>query len=69
MTMKAPAYLKSRIVSLQALERAEVETFMARAMDIAGVKEVSVYEADRVAYLKVDKSFDETQLQVLLTPG
>ena len=67
MTMKAPAYLKSRIVSLQALEQAEVETFMGRAMEIAGVKEVSVYEADRVAYLKVDKSFDDADLQALLT--
>ena len=40
---------------------------MGRAMNIAGVKEVSVYEADRVAYLKVDKSFDDAELQALLS--
>jgi len=67
LTMKAPVYLKSRIVSLQALEPAEIESFMERAMNISGVKEVSVYEADRVAYLKVDKSFDEAGLQTLVT--
>jgi MFS family permease len=67
LTMKAPAYLKSRIVSLQALEQGEIESFMERAMSISGVKEVSVYEADRVAYLKVDKSFDEASLQTLVS--
>ena len=67
LTMKAPTYLKSRIVSLQALEQAEIESFMERAMNISGVKEVSVYEADRIAYLKVDKSFDEAGLQTLVT--
>jgi predicted MFS family arabinose efflux permease len=67
LTMKAPAYLKSRIVSLKALEPAEIESFMERALSISGVKEVSVYEADRVAYLKVDKSFDEAGLQALVS--
>ena len=67
LTMKAPAYLKSRIVSLQELEQTEVDSFMESAMAIAGVKEVSVYEAERVAYLKVEKSFDEAGLQALVT--
>jgi MFS family permease len=67
LTMKAPAYLKSRIVSLQALEQAEIEKFIERAMSISGVREVSVYEADRVAYLKVDKVFDEAGLQALVS--
>jgi MFS family permease len=67
LTMKAPAYLKSRIVSLKALEQTEIDKFVDRAMAIAGVKEVSVYEADRVAYLKVEKSFDEAGLQALVT--
>ena len=67
LTMKAPAYLKSRIVSLQELEQPEIDKFVDRAMAIAGVKEVSVYEADRVAYLKVEKSFDEAGLQALVT--
>jgi hypothetical protein len=31
------------------------------------VHEVSVYELDRVAYLKVEKGFDDTELQALLT--
>ena len=69
LTMKAPAYLKSRIVSLKALEQTEIDRFVDRAMAVSGVKEVSVYEADRVAYLKVDKSFDEAALQALVAPG
>jgi MFS family permease len=69
LTMKAPAYLKSRIVSLKALEQTEIDRFVDRAMAVSGVKEVSVYEADRVAYLKVDKSFDEAALQALVSPG
>jgi len=28
---------------------------------------VSVYEIDRVAYLKVEKGFDDTELQALLS--
>jgi len=67
--MKAPAYLKSRIVSLKALEQDEIDRFVDRAMAVTGVKEVSVYEADRVAYLKVDKSFDDAGLQALVTRG
>jgi MFS family permease len=67
LTMKAPVYLKSRIVSLKALEQTEIDRFVDRAMAVAGVKEVSVYEVDRVAYLKVDKSFDEAALQALVT--
>ena len=69
LSMQAPAYLKSKIVSLKALEQADIELFMERAMGISGVKEVSVYETDRVAYLKVDKSFDEAGLQALVTRG
>ena len=69
LTMKAPAYLKSRIVSLKALEQTEIDRFVDRAMAVSGVKEVSVYEADRVAYLKVDKSFDDAALQALVAPS
>jgi len=68
LTMKPPAYLKSRIVSLQALDAADVGDFVERAQAIQGVREIAVYEAERVAYLKVDKSFDEHQLQALI-PG
>ncbi len=69
LSMKAPAYVKSKIVSLKELEQADIEMFVERAMGISGVKEVSVYETDRVAYLKVDKSFDEAGLQALVTRG
>ena len=65
-TMKPAAYLKSKIVSLQALADGDVERFLQRARQIAGVHEVSVYELDRVAYLKVDKSFDERNLDALI---
>ena len=65
-TMKPAAYLKSKIVSLQALADSDVERFLQRARQIAGVHEVSVYELDRVAYLKVDKSFDERNLDALI---
>ena len=66
LTMKAPKYLKSKIVSLEDLLPEDVERFVERATAIEGVREVSVYEVDRIAYLKVDKSFDEKDLQALL---
>jgi predicted MFS family arabinose efflux permease len=66
LTMKAPEYLKSRVVSLKNLGADDVEHFVERASALAGVREVSVYEIDRVAYLKVDKSFDDDELQALL---
>ena len=68
LTMRPPAYLKSRIVSLKTLAAADIEDFVERAQAIEGVREVAVYQADRVAYLKVDKSFDEQQLHALI-PG
>jgi MFS family permease len=67
LTMKAPKYLASKIVSLKDLDQDELALFVERASSIAGVHEVSVYELDRVAYLKVEKGFDDTQLQALLT--
>ena len=66
LTMKAPVYLKSRIVSLRALAPEQVEHFVERASAIDGVREVSVFQADQVAYLKIDKSLDETELQALV---
>ena len=66
LSMKTPQYLKSRIVSLRNLGASDVEHFVERASALAGVREVSVYEVDRVAYLKVDKTFDDKQLQALL---
>lgn len=66
LTMKAPRYLKSRIVSLKHLTEGDIERFVERASAIDGVREVSVYQVDRVAYLKVDTSFDDELLQALL---
>jgi MFS family permease len=67
LTMKTPKYLASRIVSLKNLGQDELEHFVERATSIEGVHEVSVYEIDRVAYLKVEKGFDDEKLQALLT--
>jgi MFS family permease len=67
LTMRAPEYLASRIVSLKDLGQEQLEYFVEHAPAIAGVHEVSVYEIDRVAYLKVEKGFDDTELQALLT--
>ena len=52
LTMKAPEYLSSRIVSLEGLEQEVLEKFVERVADLNGVKEVSIYEIDRVAYHK-----------------
>ena len=65
-SMKAPRYLKSKVVSLQNLDDGALGQFIERARALDGVSEVSVYEADRVAYLKVEKSFDDKQLNALL---
>ena len=68
-TMKTPKYLKSKIISLKELEPGQISRFVERASALEGVHEVSVYEIDRVAYLKVDKSFDEQGLQALTSRG
>jgi MFS family permease len=67
LTMKTPRYLKSKIVSLKNLEQEDIALFVERATAISGVQEVSVYEIDRVAYLKVDRSFNDADLQTLLS--
>ncbi len=67
LTMKAPPHLKSKIVSLKDLEQDDIAHFVERATAISGVCEVSVYEIDRVAYLKVDRSFNDDDLQTLLS--
>ena len=53
--------------SLKDLEQREIEGFVQRIKALDGVHEISVYEVDRVAYLKVDKGFDEAKLQALVT--
>jgi MFS family permease len=66
--MKNPRPLTSRIVSLQGLDEEALARFQARALDLPGVQEVSVYIEDRIAYLKIDrKAFDDTSLDDLVT--
>ncbi len=67
LTMKAPRYLASKIVSLESLDADELEHFIERARSIDGVCEISVYESDRVAYLKVEKNFDQQKLDALVS--
>ncbi len=64
--METPQRVASRVVSLKDMEQEAVELFLNRASSIKGVQEVSVYTEDRVAYLKVEKTFDEQALNALL---
>lgn len=64
--MKQPKLLASKIVSLKNMEDETLNLFVKKALLIDGVNEVSVYADDRVAYLKVEKSFDEETLTALL---
>jgi hypothetical protein len=64
--MKTPQPVASRVVSLKDMEAEAVESFLKQASSIRGVQEVSVYSEDRVAYLKVEKPFDEQALKALL---
>ena len=66
LTMKTPKYLQSKIVSLKELGPNEFDRFVEQASSLEGVHEVSVYEIDRVAYLKVEKGFDDSELQALI---
>lgn len=66
LSMKPPGSLTSKIVSLKHLQQESLELFVQRASLIQGVHEVSVYAEDRIAYLKVEKSFNEQPLEALL---
>lgn len=65
-SMKPPKLLASKIVSLKNMDDESVNLFLKKASLIKGVHEVSVYVEDQVAYLKVEKSFDEQPLNALL---
>ena len=65
--MKTPQRVASRVVSLKGMEEEAIEIFLKQASLIRGVQEVSVYIEDRVAYLKVEKPFDEQALKALLS--
>jgi MFS family permease len=64
--MKQPKLLSSKIVSLKNMHDNSINLFVKQALLIEGVHEVSVYADDRVAYLKVEKTFDEGPLNALL---
>lgn len=64
--MKQPKLLASKIVSLKNMQDSSINQFVKQALLIEGVHEVSVYSEDRVAYLKVEKTFDEGPLNALL---
>ncbi|MDH3221988.1 MAG: MFS transporter [Gammaproteobacteria bacterium] len=68
LTMKTPRYLASKIISLRELDATQVERFVELARTLDGVHEISVYESDRVAYLKVEKGFDDSELRALTAP-
>lgn len=67
LTMKTPRYLASKIVSLRDLDAPGLERFVEQASKIDGVHEVSVYESDKVAYLKVEQGFDDSELRALVS--
>lgn len=67
LTMKTPRYLASKIVSLRDLDAPGLERFVEQASKIDGVHEVLVYESDKVAYLKVEKGFDDSELRALVS--
>ena len=64
--MQQPQLLASKIVSLENMQDESIKRFLNKASLIKGVHEVSVYADDRVAYLKVEKHFDEQPLNALL---
>ena len=64
--MNQPKLLASKIVSLKNMGDESVKQFVKQASLIKGIHEISVYAEDEVAYLKVEKQFDEQSLNVLL---
>ena len=65
--MKNPKAVASRIVSLQDMDEAALQSFRQQVELIPGVQEVSVYLEDRMAYLKIDKKvFADEDLNKLL---
>lgn len=64
--MRNPEPVSSRIVSLVELDDSALQKFRDDALKLAGVKEISVYIEDRIAYLKIDKqTFSDKDLDQL----
>ena len=68
LSMTQPKALVSRVVSLRDLDDSALSVFKDQVHALPGVKEVSIYVEDRVAYLKVDKrDFDDRSLERLMS--
>jgi len=65
LSMKTPRALSSRVISLKQLKSDQIAQFIQRASGIKGVYEISVYEDDGVAYLKVERGFNDGELRAL----
>lgn len=67
MFMNTPKYLANMLISLDDINAAKEEAFVAELLDITGVEEVTLHFEESVAYLKVDnKVLQKTDLQTLL---
>ncbi len=65
--MQNPRAVVSRIVSLQDLDEMGLYDFCQQVELLPGVQEVSVYQEDRIAYLKIDKKlFADEDLNKLM---
>jgi MFS family permease len=65
--MQNPRAVASRIVSLQDLDETGLNDFCQQIELLPGVQEVSVYQEDRIAYLKIDKKlFADEDLNKLM---
>lgn len=65
-SMKPIKPVRSKIISLQGMQQDSIDKFLASASELEGVDEISVYADDAVAYLKVDKRYDEESMSRLL---
>ncbi|WP_244072476.1 MFS transporter [Nitrosomonas sp. PY1] len=69
-TMKAPAAVRSKMYSVQAMDLGQSQELSRRLAELPGVYEALVIVNEEVAYLKVDvQGFDETSVIKLLEEG
>lgn len=69
-TMKAPAAVRSKMYSVQAMDLGQSQELSHRLAELPGVYEALVIVNEEVAYLKVDvQGFDETSVIKLLEEG
>lgn len=67
-TMQKPQHLSSKVVSIAHLsDQLKIDGLQANIKSIPGVADVTIYQDEAVAYLKVDKKvFNEEKLQLVL---